>query len=312
MDRQGPGTAGRVAAGAGRRPAGGGRGNTVRIVTDSNAQLPPELVERYQIEVVPLTVTVAGVEHAEGVDLDADGFYARFEGGHHPEVSTSQPSPGRFADAYARVAVAGATEILSIHIGSAVSGTLNSARVATSGAPVPVRLVDTGTASFGVACCVWEAAEALAKGASIDEAAALAERLGASVGNVFVVRALDLARAGVGPAVGPDTEPAPAGDEPDPIPVLSLVEGEIRPVGQARDVAEAARVMADFVALAGESLKVAVGIADAEAAPIWQALEAELAGVDQVTEVVRYRIGPSVGAHTGPGTAGAFFYPSPR
>ena len=60
-----------------------------------------------------------------------------------------------------------------------------------------------------------------------------------------------------------------------------------------------------------KSLKVAVGVADQGAMPLWTALEAELDGAPQVREVIRYRIGPSVGAHTGPGTAGAFFYPAP-
>ncbi len=275
----------------------------IGLVTDSNAQLPPELVERYAVEVVPLTVTVDGVDYAEGIDLDADGFYSLFEGGATPAVSTSQPSPGRFAEAYARVAGRGADEILSIHLGSAVSGTLNAARIATGASPVPVRLVDTGTASFGVACCVWEAAEALGRGATVAEAAAVAETMGARVGNVFVVQALDLARAGGRLRVGVEHDTTA-------IPVLSLVDGEIRPVGQATDVAEAARVMADYVTLAGESLKVAVGIADRAAAPFWEALEDSLADAPQVREMVRYRVGPSVGAHTGPGTAGAFFYPA--
>jgi len=62
----------------------------IGLVTDSNAQLPPELVERYGVEVVPLTVTIDGVDHLEGVDLDADGFYDRFAT-HTPVVSTSQP-----------------------------------------------------------------------------------------------------------------------------------------------------------------------------------------------------------------------------
>lgn len=274
----------------------------IGIVTDSNAQLPPELVERYAVEVVPLTVTIDGVDYAEGVDLDADAFYARFADA-SPTVSTSQPSPGRFAEAYARVAERGASEILSIHLGSAMSGTLNSARIATSGSPVPVRLVDTGTASFGVACCVWEAAEAVATGATAAEAGAVAERLGSRVGNVFVVQALDLARAGGRLAVKVEAEASA-------IPVLSLVDGEIKAVGRASDVEEAATVMADYVTLAGESLKVAVGIADKAAAPFWTALEARLAGAEQVKAIVRYRVGPSVGVHTGPGTAGAFFYPA--
>ena len=276
----------------------------IGIVTDSNAQIPPDLAPRYGVEVVPLTVTVDGVPHLEGVDLDADAFYARFEGGHRPDVSTSQPSPGLFADAYRRLADAGAREILSIHIGSAVSGTLNSARLAAETSPVPVRLVDTGTASFGVACCVWEAGEALLDGASAEEAAAIAEELAAGVGNVFTVRALDLARAGGRLAVGVEDEPG------DAIPVLSLVAGEIKPVGTATTVDEAAQVMADYATLGGDRLRVAVGIADAEAAPLVAALESRLRGHPDVLDLVRYRIGPSVGAHTGPGTAGAFFYPA--
>lgn len=275
----------------------------IALVTDSNAQLPVELAERYRVEVVPMTVTVDGTDYAEGVDLDADDFYALFEGG-PPSVSTSQPSPGRFAETYARVAEQGATQILSIHIGSAVSGTLNSARVAADRCPVPVRLVDTGTASFGVACCVWEAAEALKGGATVEDAASVAAELGTRVGNVFTVHALDLARSGGRLRVGVD-------QDDDGIAVLSLVEGEIRRIGRATDVDEAARVMADYVTSAGSSLRVAIGVADRAAAPFWTALESLLYDAEEVREVVRYRIGPSVGAHTGPGTAGAFFYSVP-
>lgn len=276
----------------------------IGLVTDSNAQLPPALLERYGIEVVPLTVTVDGVDHLEGVDLDADAFYAAFAGGAAPTVSTSQPSPGRFAATYRRLADAGADEILSVHIGSAVSGTVNSARLGATESPVPVRVVDTGTASFGVGCCVWEAAEALRAGAPAEEAAAVAEALAPSVGNVFVVGALDLVRAGGRLAAGVE-----AGDG---IPVLSLVDGAVQVVGSAADVDEATAVMAGRVRAAGAGLRVAVGIADAAATPLWQALEAALTGAPEVAEVIRYRVGPSVGAHTGPGTAGAFFYPATR
>ena len=51
-------------------------------------------------------------------------------------------------------------------------------------------------------------------------------------------------------------------------------------------------------------------MADAGAAALWQALEERLDGAPEVSEVVRYRVGPSVAVHTGPGTAGAFFYPA--
>src|SRR5205823_4894694 len=100
----------------------------IGIVTDSNSQLPPELVDRYAVEVVPLVITVDGKEHAEGVDIDADEFYALFDNGATPSLATSQPTPARFAEAYMRVAARGATEILSIHIASALSGTSISSR----------------------------------------------------------------------------------------------------------------------------------------------------------------------------------------
>ena len=274
---------------------------TLALVTDSNAQLPAELAERYGVTVVPLTVTVDGTPYLEGEELDADAFYARFEGGATPVVATSQPSPGQFARVYEALAAGGATEILSIHIGSDVSGTCNSARLAAGSSTVPVRLVDTGTASFGIACCVWEAAEVLAAGGSVDDAAAVAAELGASIGNVFTVRALDLPRAGGRLAAGSDAAPAA-------IPILSLVGGEMKVVGQATDVDEAAEAMATYALAAGSSLRIGLGLADTAAAPLWRALEARLEGAPEVEEVVRYRIGPSVGAHTGPGTAGAFFY----
>ena len=68
--------------------------------------------------------------------------------------------------------------------------------------------------------------------------------------------------------------------------------------------------MATHVLSAGERLRVGIGVADQGAAPLWQALEARLTGAPSVAELVRYRIGPSVGAHTGPGTAGAVYYPT--
>jgi DegV family protein with EDD domain len=276
----------------------------IGLCTDSNSQLPETLRERYGICVVPLTVTVDGEEHLEGVDLDADAFWERFRGGHSPEVATSQPSPGQFALAYEELVAAGATEILSIHIGAGVSGTINSARLAAHNAAVPVRLVDSRTASFGISCCVWAAAEALAGGATLDEAAAIAEQLAPRVGNVFVVGALDLLRAG-----------GRAGDTSalhgSGVPVLTFADGQVVPVARVEDAAAAVSAMADFVLGWDEGeLNVAVGLADSDGAALSDALAEVLRLSPRVREVVAYRVGPSVGAHTGPGTAGAFMFPA--
>jgi DegV family protein with EDD domain len=272
----------------------------IALVTDSNSQIPPSLVERFSVTVVPLHVTVDGVTYLEGVDLEADDFYARFDKA-TPSVTTSQPSPGQFAAAYDHLVAEGAAEILSVHIGSAVSGTVNSARLAATETAVPVRVVDTGTASFAVTLCVWAAADALARGADAEVAARAAEQTAAGVGNVFVVRTLDLARAGGRLSI----------DAPDPavgkIPVLTIADGTIRVVGQAADHDEVVDVIGRHVRAGGRDLRVGVGVADRAVAGYWDLIEARLTRAPEVGEVVRYRIGPSVGAHTGPGTVGVLW-----
>ncbi|MDQ6797091.1 MAG: DegV family protein [Actinomycetota bacterium] len=279
----------------------------IGLVTDSNSQIPADLARRLHVEVVPLTVTVDGVSYIEGVDIDADAFWALFEGA-TPQVTTAQPSPGRFVEAYEAAARRGADAILSVHIGSDLSGTINTARLAAASAPVPVHIVDTGTASFAVACCVWEAALAVAAGASVEEAAAAAESVAATVGMVFVVKALDLARAGGRLATAAPEAVLKLGA--DVVPVLTLIGGAMEIVGQVANVEFAADVMADQVRMAGSSLRVGVGLADPATAPLAHALEDRLLEAPGVCDVVRYRVGPSVGAHTGPGTVGAVWYPA--
>jgi DegV family protein with EDD domain len=212
------------------------------------------------------------------VDLDADAFYARFEGGAKPEVATAAPAPGAFAEAYGRLAARGCTEILSVHIGSEISGTCNSARLGAQLVDVPVRLVDTGEASFAIACALWEAAEAVGRGASLEEAAGVAESVGSTCGNVFVVGALDLARSGGRLAAG--TEAAA-----DAIPVLSMLDGRIAPIGTARTDEEAAAALAAHVRAAaadGVRLRVGISVADAAATPLREALESRLTDVPEV------------------------------
>jgi DegV family protein with EDD domain len=272
----------------------------IGICTDSGSQLPAELIDRHGIEVTPLTVTVDGVAHLEHVELDADAFYTRFDGGKTPEVATAAPSPGQFLAAYEALAARGADEILSIHVGADLSGTLNAAGLAARMSPVPVRLVDTASASFVVGAATWAAAEAVAGGASLDDAAAIAGRVARTAGNIFVVGALDLARAGG--RLAPDAPPI------DAIPVLALADGKLTVLGQARSVDDAVEVMATAVLAGGSPLRVGVGTSDARSQPIAGALTARLAPSSSVVEIVQYRVGPSVGAHTGPGTAGAVFF----
>ncbi len=273
----------------------------IGLCTDSNAQLPRTLVERYGVEVVPITITIDDEEYLEGVDLDADAFYERFEGGARPAIATSQPSPGQFALAYEDLLDRGCSEILSIHVGSAVSGTLNSARLAAHRLGVPVRLVDSSTAGFGIGCCVWAAGDAIAGGATIDEAAAAAEAVAPALGNVFIVGSLDVLRAGGRFDVG---------DPRCPIPILELRDGAVAVVAEVDTVLDAVNTMATTVVGFGSRLRVAVGHADRATEAIADALASAVGETAVVDEVIRYRVGPSIGVHTGPGTVGCFMFPS--
>ena len=280
----------------------------IGICTDSNSQLPPALRDRFDVEVVPLTVTVDGTDHLEGVDLDADTFYAAFAEGRTPEVATSQPSPGRVAEAYRRLTERGATSIVSIHVTASMSGTLGAATLAAADAPVPVRLVDSGAASFGISCCVWAAALAREAGGSIDDVVGAAERLAPSIGTAFVIGVPLLTRRG-GRAAGVDLEG-------EGIPVLSMSGGELAVLDRVTDLDTAVTAMTAYALAhggdrAGERY-VAVGTSDDTSRPVADALTAALADHPAVADLVPYRIGPSVGVHTGPGTAGLFVFPSAR
>src|SRR6185436_8253661 len=79
-----------------------GRARVIALVTDSNAQLPDDLRDRFAVHVVPLTIVLDDDDRLEGVDLDPDEFYDRLAAG--AEVSTAAPSPGRFAEVYERAA----------------------------------------------------------------------------------------------------------------------------------------------------------------------------------------------------------------
>ncbi len=268
----------------------------IGLCTDSNSQLPPALAERFGIQVVPLTVIADEREYLEGIDLDADGFYGLYTPEHRPDVTFGVPSPGQFAVAYDELAERGCTQILSVHTSAAVEGTLNAARLAAKTAPIPVRLIDPGIARVGVSCCVWAMADALADGASVDEAAAIAESLAPTIRNVYIVGGLKVVDDVVLDGNG--------------ISILSLKGQAPDRIGRVHSAAEAVRFMLDYVAARGGRVNVAIGAAHRDCLPIADALGATVTAAADVVEAVRFRIGPSVGAETGPGTVGCVFYPA--
>jgi DegV family protein with EDD domain len=265
-----------------------------RIVTDSNAMLPAELAARFDILEVSLTIVVDGTARPEH-EIDLPGFYDQLRRG--TPITTSAPSPGEVLAVYQRAAAAGAESILSIHVGSNQSATVDAARLAAREADVPVEIVDTGTASFIEGCCVWRAAEVLAAGAGTDEAATAASEVAAVARSVFTIgeiaRATGSGRLAVADGTG--------------VPVFASSGPDMAELRRVTSEAAAIAVMTDQVAAQAGPLRVGIGHADAPGAA--DALERSLRALPNVAETVRYLVGPSVATHTGAGTFGAVFHP---
>jgi DegV family protein with EDD domain len=147
----------------------------IRIVTDSSCDLPAGLVALYGITVVPLYINIGGKSYLDGVEMTHEQFYEGLP--HFPShPTTSVPGPGQFVQMYERLAQEGATEIISIHIGSALSAMVGVARLAALETKrVSVTVFDSGNLSLGTGLLVITAAKAAAEGRPLDDILAALE-----------------------------------------------------------------------------------------------------------------------------------------
>jgi DegV family protein with EDD domain len=141
----------------------------IAIVTDSTADLPIELAAKNNISVIPLKVFFGNEEYLDGVNLTKEDFLKKIKTS--PVMpNTSQPSPGEFQQFYERLAQQGFENIISIHISSKLSGTVNSAIIAKSLIKnTDIRVIDSHTASVGLGLVTLRAATLLESLADPDE-----------------------------------------------------------------------------------------------------------------------------------------------
>lgn len=150
--------------------------NKFAIVLDSAADLPAALVAKYDLRVVPLHVTFGTTEYADGVDIQIDEFLDKLDalGANDGLPITSQPAPADFLAAYNALADEGYTEILSIHLSAALSGTYETARAAAEHVAkergVRIEVFDSCSATVGQGAMVLEAACIARAGGTLDEA----------------------------------------------------------------------------------------------------------------------------------------------
>ena len=149
--------------------------SSIAIVTDTDSSLPLELAKKHNVVQVPIIIQFGEESFRDVYDIDNEAIFARIDKeGKLP--TTAAPSPGQFVDAFKAAFDSGADSVLCFNISSEMSATYASARQAAEMLPEKrIEVVDTRSLAMGQGYMVLAAAEAAAKGASIEEAIAAAD-----------------------------------------------------------------------------------------------------------------------------------------
>lgn len=157
------------------------------IVTDSASDISRAALERFGIHVVPMHVVVRGRDHLDGVDIDAAEVLGLARAARE-ELRTSHPMVAEFARVYSQLIAEGHTRILSIHISSELSSTVEIAQLMAGNMPqdVTVEVVDSRSASVGEGAQVLAAAAIAEAGGSMEDAIARVHEIRESASICFI------------------------------------------------------------------------------------------------------------------------------
>jgi DegV family protein with EDD domain len=277
------------------------------IVCDSTCDLGPDWLREHDVVMVPLKVTFGDRSYLDWVELPPERFFEMLASA-DTLPKTSQPSPADFTAAYRKLAEEGCTEIVSIHLTSALSGTMESVLMAAANAPVPVRAIDTKKVVAGLSLPLMAALEARDRGEDADGIEAAARAVVSEQRLLFALDTLEyLVKGGrAGKAQGL------AAAVLNIKPVLTFNDdGIIEPFVKVKGTRKALAAMADeVVKAAGPTGRVRVAFLHAQApdlvAELRSALEATGADLEFVTESA---VGAVIGTYAGPRAIGVGFHP---
>ncbi len=273
---------------------------SVAIVTDSTAFIPRDLVDQYQIHVVPNLVNWGTQSYRDGVDIQPSEFFERMKTDPvHP--TTSAASAGECHAGYSKAAEA-AEAVVGVHISTKLSATYQSAVAAREMMPDRrVAVIDSKSTAMALGFVVLAAARAAAEGAAFEQVVEVANASIPLVGVMFTVETLEYLRRGgrIGGAA------AFLGKLMDAKPILDLRDGRIEPMERVRSKKKALARIVDVIEERTHG-KNPVRLATIEAAATEEARQL-LEGAGQrlgAAEAILAEASPTVGVHTGPGTIG--------
>ncbi|MBN1219293.1 MAG: DegV family protein [Anaerolineae bacterium] len=275
----------------------------IKIVTDSTCYLPPEYVTEYDILLVPLKIQL-GAETFVETTIDNDDFYQRLAATTE-FPTTSQPSVDAFKDAYQKILARNpAAEILVLTISRKLSGTHNAAVAAAAQLTTArITVFDTLSAAMGVGLMIMAAVRMAVNGRGLAEILARLVQMRRELAIFFMVDTLEYLKRGG--RLGAAT--AFLGGLLDTKPILAVVDGEIKPVGQVRTKKRAiCRLLTELEQkLPAPNQLVQAGVmhvtAQAEAETLGEMMRQHF----NITYFFIFELGPAVGAHLGPGTLAA-------
>jgi DegV family protein with EDD domain len=265
----------------------------VRLVTDSTCDLPPDLVLRYGILVVPAVLNMEGKSYRDGVDISRADYYARLPG-LKALPTTAAPAAGEFEAVYREC---GDAEVVSIHLASQLSAMFNTARLGAEASGARVTLVDSGNVSMALGWQVLAAAEAVAAGKPLAEVVAAVESTRKRVKLFALLDTIEFLRRG-GRA---SAFAATVGELLQIKPMLEVAEGSLIQLAKPRTHAKGLEKLVELVQALGplERLAVMYATTPAEARSLADRLAPLSPRPPLVVEATTV-----IGTHAGPGALG--------
>ena len=271
----------------------------IAIVTDSTCDLPAELAEAHQIEIVPNLVIIDGKSFADEIEISRQEFYERLPGLHTPPT-TATASPGTYQELYERLLQKGAQSILSIHLASKLSGVFSAASAAAQAFGHSkdhrerVVVFDSQQLSVGLGFQALAAAEAVAQGASLEAILKLIENMRKRTLVMAMLDTLEYVRR----SGRVSWMKAQMGNLLSIKPFLGVRDGEVLRLGEARTRRNGFERLLNFARELGKLERLAILHTNAEedARRFLEMLRPDLAFpamVVYVTSVIGTHIGPN-------------------
>ncbi|MFF5992251.1 DegV family protein [Prauserella flavalba] len=276
----------------------------VAVITDSTACIPEQLAAQWGIAVVQVQI-VAGDRIDDESRFDRAELIELLRSGQH--VSTRPPDPGAFFWTYQDAVSAGADAIISLHISSKMSATLEAAREAAQQVKVPVYVLDSATTSMSLGFAALSAARTAAAGGQVQRVMEAADRRVRASSELIYVDTLEYLRRGgrIGAAS------AMLGTALSIKPLLTVDNGQVAPLSRVPGTKRALNKLADLAVKRAGEHKVDIAVACATPSDRELTLVQQLRSrVPALNDIMLVQASTVIAAHVGPGALGVTVSPA--